>query len=63
MDQEHPQVGVTALADAAESPDAAARGLARAEPQVGGEVAPGGKALDVGDEGDESRGGERADSR
>src|SRR6185295_6382664 len=62
VNQEHPQIDVTALADASESSCQAAGALTRSEAEKAGEATTGGKALDVADEGHQGGGGEQADA-
>ena len=62
MDEEHSQVGVSALADPSEPAELAAGAFARRDAEVRSEVAARGEAVDLGDEGDESGGGEDADA-
>jgi len=63
VNQEHAQIGVTALTDGAEAPPRARGVFAWREAQVAGEVPRRGKARHVADGGDQGRRGEQADAR
>src|SRR2546426_334928 len=62
VDQEHAQVGVTALTDGAEAPARTRRVFTWREAQIAGEVPRRGKARHVADGGDKGRRGEQADA-
>jgi hypothetical protein len=62
VDEEHSEIRIAALGDGAETADEAARVLPWGEPEEAREVATRGEAVDVADEGDESGGGEEADT-
>src|SRR6516165_10848907 len=62
VNEQHPQVRVSVLADPAESSAQPARGLSGSEAEVAREVSSRRETLDVTDEGEQSRGGEKADA-
>lgn len=62
MDQEGPQIGITAFTDAQEAGLAAGRGLLRDQAQPGRQLPAMGEGLDVADGGEQGGGNERADA-